>query len=107
MSIGLQRLREEPDRIRQGAIDKGEDPSIVDAALVARRARAAACSASRTVSRPSATPRRKQIGDAIRAGAAPNGPEVAALRQASVDAGDADRQARRRAGRRRARSSRS
>ena len=33
MSIGLARLREEPDRIRQGAIDKGEDPSIVDQAL--------------------------------------------------------------------------
>jgi len=33
MSIGLVRLREEPERIRRGAIDKGEDPSIVDAAL--------------------------------------------------------------------------
>jgi len=33
MSIGLARLREEPDRIRQGAIDKGEDPTIVDQAL--------------------------------------------------------------------------
>ncbi len=33
MSVGLQRLRDEPDRIRQGAIDKGEYPSIVDRAL--------------------------------------------------------------------------
>ena len=35
MSVGLQRLREEPDAIRRGAVDKGEDPSIVDAALAA------------------------------------------------------------------------
>ena len=30
MSVGVQRLREEPDRIRQGAIDKREDPALVD-----------------------------------------------------------------------------
>ena len=35
MSVGLQRLREEPDAIRKGAIDKGEDPALVDAALAA------------------------------------------------------------------------
>ncbi|MEO7117633.1 MAG: serine--tRNA ligase, partial [Candidatus Limnocylindrales bacterium] len=29
----LQRLRDDADRIRQGAIDKGEDPSLVDEAL--------------------------------------------------------------------------
>ena len=33
MSVGAQRLREDADRIRQGAIDKGEDPSLVDRAL--------------------------------------------------------------------------
>ncbi len=33
MSVGLQRLRAEPDAIRTGALDKGEDASIVDAAL--------------------------------------------------------------------------
>jgi len=33
MSVGLQRLREEPDAIRQGATDKGEDSGLVDAAL--------------------------------------------------------------------------
>ena len=33
MSVGLQRLREEPDAIRKGAIDKGEDPAVVDRAL--------------------------------------------------------------------------
>ena len=33
MSVGLPRLREEPDAIRKGAIDKGEDPSLVDRVL--------------------------------------------------------------------------
>src|SRR5450759_3199164 len=87
MSIGLVRLREEPDRIRQGAIDKGEDPSIVDAALALEGKRrqllgdSDRLKAERNVSS-------KQIGEAIRAGAAPNGPEVAALRQASTNAGE-------------------
>ena len=35
MSVGLQRLREDPDAIRKGAIDKGEDPALVDRALAA------------------------------------------------------------------------
>ena len=33
MSVGVQRLRDEPDRIRQGAIDKREDPGLVDRAI--------------------------------------------------------------------------
>jgi seryl-tRNA synthetase len=33
MSVGLQRLRDEPDAIREGAIAKGEDPALVDQAL--------------------------------------------------------------------------
>ena len=33
MSVGLARLREEPDVIRKGAIDKGEDAALVDQAL--------------------------------------------------------------------------
>ena len=35
MSVGLQRLREEADAIKKGAVDKGEDPALVDAALAA------------------------------------------------------------------------
>lgn len=86
MSIGLARLREEPDRIRQGAIDKGEDPSIVDAALSleGKRRQLLGDSDGLKAERNAAS---KRIGEAIRAGAAPNGPEVAALRQASTDAG--------------------
>ena len=33
MSVGLSRLREEPDVIRKGAVDKGEEPALVDRAL--------------------------------------------------------------------------
>ena len=86
MSIGLARLREEPDRIRQGAIDKGEDPSIVDAALAleARRRQLLSEADGLKAERNAAS---KRIGEAIRNGAKPNGPEVAALRQASTDAG--------------------
>ena len=86
MSIGLARLREEPERIRQGAIDKGEDPAIVDRALAleGRRRQLLGDSDRLKAERNAAS---KQIGEAIRKGAAPNGPEVAALRQASTDAG--------------------
>ena len=87
MSVGLQRLREEPDRIRQGAIDKGEDPSMVDAALAADEHRRelqgegdALRSERNVVS--------KQVGEAIKAGAAPGGPDVAALRARSTEIGD-------------------
>jgi seryl-tRNA synthetase len=86
MSIGLARLREEPERIRQGAIDKGEDPSIVDAALALETRRRALLSDSDQL-KAERNAASKRIGEAIRAGAAPTGPEVAALRQASTDAG--------------------
>ena len=103
MSIGLARLREEPDRIRQGAIDKGEDPSVVDAALAleGRRRQLLGESDRLKAERNAAS---KKIGEAIRAGAgtargtgtafnptvvvsSPGGPEVAALKQASTEAG--------------------
>ena len=86
MSIGLARLREEPDRIRQGAIDKGEDPSVVDAALALEGARRRLLGDSDRL-KAERNVASKQIGEAIRAGAAPHGPEVAVLRQASTDAG--------------------
>jgi seryl-tRNA synthetase len=86
MSIGLARLREEPERIRQGAIDKGEDPSIVDAALAleGNRRQLLGDSDRLKAERNAAS---KRIGEAIRGGAASNGPEVAALKQASTEAG--------------------
>ena len=33
MSVGIARLREDADTVRTGAIQKGEDPSLVDRAL--------------------------------------------------------------------------
>ncbi len=87
MSVGLQRLREEPDLIRRGAIDKGEDPALVDQALELDAARrqllgeAEALKAERNVTS-------KQVGEAIKAGAAPDGSEVAALKAASTAAGE-------------------
>ena len=86
MSVGIQRLREEPDRIRQGAIDKREDPSLVDRAieLDARRRRLQAESDTLKAERNAVS---KQVGEAIRGGAKPNGPEVAELRDASTRAG--------------------
>jgi seryl-tRNA synthetase len=87
MSVGVQRLREEPDRIRQGALDKREDPSIVDRAIAvdATRRRLQAESDQRKAERNAAS---KQIGEAIRGGATPDGPEVAELRARSTAAGE-------------------
>src|SRR5690349_365828 len=86
MSVGVQRLREEPDRIRQGAIDKREDPALVDQAIETDRRRRAlqAESDAKKAERNSAS---KQIGEAIRGGAKPDGEDVKALRDASTAAG--------------------
>ncbi len=86
MSVGVQRLRDEPERIRQGAIDKREDPDLVDRALDtdARRRRLQAESDGLKADRNAAS---KRIGEAIRGGARPDGPEVADLRAASTQAG--------------------
>jgi seryl-tRNA synthetase len=86
MSIGLARLREEPDRIRQGAIDKGEDPSVVDAALAldARRRELLSESDGLKARRNAAS---KEIGEMFRAGYAHDGPDIAILRKESVEVG--------------------
>ena len=87
MSVGLQRLREEADVIRDGAVRKGEDPALVDRALEldAERRRLLGESETLKAERNAAS---KRIGEAIRAGAAPDGPEVAGLRDASTAAGE-------------------
>ncbi len=86
MSVGIQRLREEPDRIRRGAIDKGEDPSIVDAAIDAdARRRELLAEGDRLKAERNAAS--KKVGEAIRGGADPNGPEVAAQKAASTALG--------------------
>jgi seryl-tRNA synthetase len=87
MSVGLQRLRDEPDVIRRGAADKGEDPALVDAALAldATRRRLLAEGEALKAERNAVS---KQVGEAIKGGAAANGPEVAGLKASSTAAGE-------------------
>jgi seryl-tRNA synthetase len=86
MSVGLQRLRDDADTVRRGAVDKGEDPTIVDRALEldARRRTLLGDGDSLKAERNAAS---KQIGAAIKGGAKPDGPEIAELKAASVSAG--------------------
>ncbi|HVA85595.1 MAG TPA: serine--tRNA ligase [Candidatus Saccharimonadales bacterium] len=86
MSVGAARLREEPDWIRQGAIDKGEDPRLVDEALAAdARRRALLSEGDRLKADRNAAS--KQIGDAMRGGASAQGEQIADLRRISTEAG--------------------
>jgi seryl-tRNA synthetase len=87
MSVGLQRLRDEPDVIRRGARDKGEDPALIDLALSidTDRRRLLAETEALKAERNAAS---KRIGEAIQGGAAPDGSEVAGLRAASTSAGE-------------------
>lgn len=86
MSVGTTRLREEPDLLRRAAADKGEDPALVDLALELdeRRRTLLAESDGLKAERNTAS---KRIGEAIRGGADPNGPEVAELKAASARVG--------------------
>ena len=74
------RLREEPDVIRKGAVDKGEDPALVDRALGldAERRR---LSAETEASRRGATTPRSRSARRSRAAPKPDGPEVAELKR--------------------------
>jgi seryl-tRNA synthetase len=86
MSVGLQRLREDGDTVRRGALDKGEDPTIVDRALeLDTRRRTLLGEGDALKAERNATS--KQVGEAIKGGAKADGPEVAALKAASVEAG--------------------
>ena len=87
MSVGLQRLREDADAVRKSAIDKGEDPAVIDRALEldARRRALLGEGDALKAERNAAS---KQIGEAIKGGASPNGPEVADLKAASTAAGE-------------------
>ena len=87
MSVGLARLREEPDAIRKGARDKGEDPALVDAALEAD-ARRRALQGEGDALRAERNAASKSIGETIKGGAKPDGPEVAALRARSTAIGE-------------------
>jgi seryl-tRNA synthetase len=87
MSVGLGRLREDGAAVRQGAIDKGEDPGLIDEALAAdaRRRELLADGDRLKAERNQAS---KAIGEAIRGGSDSNGPDVAVLKAASTAAGE-------------------
>jgi seryl-tRNA synthetase len=81
MSVGLQRLREDADTVRRGAVDKGEDPGIVDRALALdsqRRALLADVEGNRRWRNEAS----KTIGEMIKTGRSPDEPEIANLRLA-------------------------
>ncbi len=87
MSVGLARLRDEPDAIRKGALDKGEDPALVDAALAADERRRTLQGEGDAL-RAERNTASKSIGEAIKRGAQPDGPEVAELRARSTVIGE-------------------
>lgn len=87
MSVGLQRLRDEPDAIRRGAIDKGEDAALVDQALEhdANRRRLLGEVEGYKARRNELS---AEIGKRIKDGANPKtDPDVFALRRQSTDIG--------------------
>jgi seryl-tRNA synthetase len=87
VSVGIGRIRQEPEVIRKGAADKGEDPSLVDEALAidARRRRAQGEADALRAERNAISER---IGAAIRQGSDPRRPEVAELRARSTAIGE-------------------
>jgi seryl-tRNA synthetase len=87
MSVGLQRLRDDAATVRQGAIDKGEDPAIVDRAIAAdeRRRKLLGEGDALKAKRNEAS---KQIGEAIKGGASPDGAEIRKLKAASAKTGE-------------------
>jgi len=86
VSVGLQRLREDSDTVRRGAVDKGEDPTIVDRALELNERRRTllgegdALKAERNAAS-------KRIGEAMKGGARAADPQIVGLKAASVTAG--------------------
>jgi seryl-tRNA synthetase len=87
MSVGLQRLRDEPDLLRRATADKGEDAGMVDRALQLDERRRVLLANGDTL-KAERNAASKRIGEAVRAGADPNGTDVAELKAASVAVGD-------------------
>ena len=91
MSVGIARLREEPDAIRKGAVDKGEDPSHRRRSPRGATHAVERCKGRVTPFKAERNTSSKAIGEAIKGGAQPDGPEVAALRGRSTADRRADR----------------
>ncbi|MGH2427359.1 MAG: serine--tRNA ligase [Candidatus Limnocylindria bacterium] len=87
MSVGTDRLRDEPDLLRRAATDKGEDAGLIDAALALdERRRLLLAEGDALKSERNAASSR--IGQVVRDGADPDGPEVAELKRTSLRAGE-------------------
>jgi seryl-tRNA synthetase len=82
MSVGLQRVREDADRLKLAAADKGEDPAVVDRAVELDERRRAQID---QVDRQKAKRNRvsNEIAAAIRDGADPNSAELMQMKNAS------------------------
>jgi seryl-tRNA synthetase len=95
MSVGAQRLRDDPEAIRRGALDKGEDVGIVDRALaldVERRAIQAEVDGLRSALKQQSA----AVGAAVKGGAKPDSREIDTLKLEARDLGGriADRDSR-------------
>ncbi len=87
MSVGLRRLREDADAIRKGAIDKGEDPAVIDRALeLDARRRALLGEGDRLKAERNAAS--KKVGEALKAGVPRDGVEIELLKAESTRAGE-------------------
>jgi seryl-tRNA synthetase len=86
MSVGIQRLREDPDALRQGVTAKGDDPAVVDRALEVEARRRALLGEADDLRRQRNL-LSGRIEEAVRGGADPGGPEVAAVRTESAALG--------------------
>ena len=87
MSVGLQRLREDADAIREGAIRKGEDPALVDRAIELDAERRQVLGKLET-DRAQRNIWSQDVGRMIREGADPQDAAVEDLRRASRQAGE-------------------
>jgi seryl-tRNA synthetase len=95
MSVGAQRLRDDPEAIRRGALDKGEDVAIVDRALaldVERRAIQSEVDGLRSALKHQSA----AVGAAVKGGAKPDSREIDTLKLEARDLGGriADRDSR-------------
>lgn len=84
--MGLQRLREDAATLRQGALDKGEDPAFVDQALGLDERRRQVLAEGDTL-RAERNTLSRRIGDAIAGGADARGAAVGELRSRSTQLG--------------------
>jgi seryl-tRNA synthetase len=82
VSVGLQRLREEPDLLRRAAADKGEDPALVDRALdLAEQRRVHVAELDAAKARRNSVS--EQIAEAVRAGSDPASQDLRRLKDVS------------------------